>query len=173
MKKITLLEAEEFCTKDSYDYHSGYNTACELANTELEELKDKWGSENLDEIRYLNEQLTRLKETLIKVQLERDEWMNKHFKRLVEKKHIEKDCTNCHYLYSHKGYCDDCDDMYCKWQPDLSPEMKDLLSKPDLTDDIIQGLINRIEKLEQNAVMDGDAIKVNGVKGDYQITKLK
>lgn len=122
LKRITIEETN-WMGKSAMAYVEGYNTAIDIANTEIDGLQNY----------------------IVELIRDRDGWKN-----CAEK-----------FESLHKCYNPELDPYspHAKWagttknfQSVVSPEMKDLLSKPDLTDNIslIQGLIKRIEKVESN-----------------------
>jgi hypothetical protein len=156
MKPITYEEA----AKKAYNptaYMDGYNTAVELANKELSEAKA------FAEISYndgKSDGEMNAKNQILILTNQRDYWMKKCDELTAE---IQRptDMVRCKAAYNPEL---DPYSPHAKWagcaanyQTVVSPEMKDLLSKPTTLADLLNPLRERIEKLEQKLIIDEQA----------------
>lgn len=167
MKKLLLNEAQIFKTSSPYDFQLGYNQAVNIANAEIQAFHNHYqelGNKQKEYVRKCYNTINNLNEKLRTVADKSYQYgfndmamsASEQIQQLTKERDMYHDVL-----------------MAYEEPPKLSPEMKDLLSKPDITNGVIGGLIKRINKLESSAVMDGDMIESNNELGRMVITKIK
>lgn len=220
MKKITYEEAGESCTKDSYDYASGYNTAVELANKEIimaietltadrdywkglvldnpDQNHIYWASRHMILHEEMDEEIELLKDGKIMTHAKLDAIVQR-IEKLEQKLIIDEQAQDT--LYSDirdlqrkikksksNRWTQTVDNAIDEMMPALSETICELKLKVESLEKYILPITEvptavkvmmqheeRIGKLEQNAVMDGDLIEIiEGMdKTNGLITKIK
>jgi hypothetical protein len=169
MKKITYEEAAKADRGFASNYMHGYNACVDLANAEIQAFHNHYqelGNKQKEYVRKCYNTIDNLNEKLRTVADKSYQYgfndmamsASEQIKQLTKERDMYHDVL-----------------MAYEDPPKLSPEMKDLLSKPSITDDIsfIQGPLKRVEKLEElDNAFDRLIDKVSKLEEDFTLKHL-